>query len=1511
MKLHKLRLQNLNSLRGEWEINFAANALQSEGLFLISGPTGSGKSTILDAICLALYGRTPRLGKITDSNNEIMSRGSSTCLAELSFATHDDGPLYSAYWSQRRARDKADGKLQKVWREIRRENDDQLLAQSVSEVDDKIVELTGLKFEQFVRSILLAQGDFAAFLESDPNERAAILEKITGTEIYRQISILCFTRHKEGQHALELLQEQHNLLLPLAAEPRRQLEYDCERAEAEQQAAGNELTALQSTQQLLHKNLELWQKMLALQRQAEQDFGAEQQQEQAARRRALEQDGTARELRPLHLAARQAAQQLDECRAAAVQNGDKSEQLRSEMEERAQPELEQSRQAFIRQQEFQKLWQQNQDEILQLDWRGQEMARQQEKLAREQRDRQEQSLEAERRVDQLKQKLSQLERNIDELQQNLRANWSQDLAPISPQVLAQDSGLDVAETDFAYSTAEATWRQELNELQKLSDWLQDGGEIAAWRQKYSELQHNFETARREWQCELQRDYEAEWTELQRQLRELETQALPQPELPPLPDYLRSPELHPGQGQDNDQSAEAALRGASDCLNRLTSSSERYLLGRELQYEAAAEAAQLYDSLREEERQLAEAERDLSRQEAAFKKQERYCRTLQEKQELQQRLLILVEERAKLEDEQPCPLCGATEHHFEAAVQVSDDILVFQAELEQQHRELQELQNAVHGDQEEVGKLRLSCDNYRREWQDKQNKAQHLQGELLAQIELLDQILQGHPAPQVLLPGLWSDVQEQRQAIFQTSNPNSNRGQTKIVAVPPAIYSEKLRTELRQRREELEFYRQAENAAYERCEVMQKQLEQSKTELREQCRQVDNERAQTLLRRQNASDKMQNAHKQIRDFAQRLRLDFARVFSRPDDLASRADSRAALYQLPQYQVALQAPCHETAPETPPVYSKSTQAAAQALENLHTRLELLSESALVQLHEQIRAQQNYLHNLLHQAQHLQTQQSERTINRERLQTARQDWDKAKEAARQAEQFLTEGAAELKTLEQKLHQHRLELQQRWPAPVHTERQRELESTTDWRDLNWKQLQQEFASTWQQVQRQQETCKKRYEKLQTDWEWLQKEGQRLQNEQDKARQHSESARQQWRHRLQMSGFNDEAAFLAAELTDETRRKLQQELEAGTKAFWQLQQSCRETREQLDLTLRQLNELIEADTLGNIIVASRLDNPLPQSDGTEVFSFQDLEELQVQAVPDQLHDLKALLQRREIWAKERYQQGSETLGALKKRLQDDDQLRRRHRQMESQVEAMQQEVADWEQLNELIGSATGDKYNKFAQQLSFEHLLYHANLYLERISDRYLLYSPPEASLQFFVTDQYLPPDQQLRPAQNLSGGEKFLISLALALALARISARQVPVQSLFLDEGFGTLDEDSLHSTLEVLGSLQRDGKLIGLISHIGALKERIICQIQLEAMGEGRSAIRCEGSLDIVRTGPEPDEKAMKAKTSSTSEARKSAKAQQKARPIAVHPESRAETSRAEESGRGSPQHPGELF
>ncbi len=156
MRILQIRFKNLNSLAGEWAIDLTHPAFLSDGIFVITGPTGAGKTTILDAVCLALYGRTPRLRHVTKSENEIMSRQTGECFAEVTFETRSG--TFRCHWRQWRARKKASGELQAPRRELSDAISGQILESNVQGVADKVEEATGMDFERFTRSMLLAQG---------------------------------------------------------------------------------------------------------------------------------------------------------------------------------------------------------------------------------------------------------------------------------------------------------------------------------------------------------------------------------------------------------------------------------------------------------------------------------------------------------------------------------------------------------------------------------------------------------------------------------------------------------------------------------------------------------------------------------------------------------------------------------------------------------------------------------------------------------------------------------------------------------------------------------------------------------------------------------------------------------------------------------------------------------------------------------------------------------------------------------------------------------------------------------------------------------------------------------------------------------------------------------------------------------------------------------------------------------------------------------------------------------
>lgn len=203
MRILEVRFKNLNSLAGEWKIDFTHPSFASDGIFAITGPTGSGKTTILDAICLGLYGRTPRLELVTKNGNEIMSRQTGECFAEVTFETQKG--RYRCQWSQHRARKKPEGELQQARREISDAVSGKILESKISQAEAFVEKVTGMDFERFTRSMLLAQGSFASFLQADPDKRSPILEQITGTGIYSLISIKVHERRREEQEKLQLL----------------------------------------------------------------------------------------------------------------------------------------------------------------------------------------------------------------------------------------------------------------------------------------------------------------------------------------------------------------------------------------------------------------------------------------------------------------------------------------------------------------------------------------------------------------------------------------------------------------------------------------------------------------------------------------------------------------------------------------------------------------------------------------------------------------------------------------------------------------------------------------------------------------------------------------------------------------------------------------------------------------------------------------------------------------------------------------------------------------------------------------------------------------------------------------------------------------------------------------------------------------------------------------------------------------------------------------------------------
>ncbi|MEM9991234.1 MAG: SbcC/MukB-like Walker B domain-containing protein, partial [Bacteroidota bacterium] len=203
------------------------------------------------------------------------------------------------------------------------------------------------------------------------------------------------------------------------------------------------------------------------------------------------------------------------------------------------------------------------------------------------------------------------------------------------------------------------------------------------------------------------------------------------------------------------------------------------------------------------------------------------------------------------------------------------------------------------------------------------------------------------------------------------------------------------------------------------------------------------------------------------------------------------------------------------------------------------------------------------------------------------------------------------------------------------------------------------------------------------------------------------------------------------------------------------------------------------------------------------------------------------------------YSELQQRIGALREQLQQDAQRKQQAQDLMKRIAQQRQSRDRWYILKELIGSSDGKKFRAFAQGLTLQQLVYLANRHLEKLNNRYRIQKQVGDKLALEIIDHYQA--NNVRPASTLSGGESFLVSLALALGLSDLAGKNTQIRSLFIDEGFGTLDENTLDMAITTLENLQASGKTIGVISHVKALQERISTQIQVQKKGNGFSTVQ----------------------------------------------------------------------
>lgn len=1179
MRLLDIRFKNLNSLAGEWEIDLTHPAYASDGIFAITGPTGAGKTTILDAICLALYGQTPRLAKVNKSVNEIMSLQTGECFAEVTFETSSG--RFRCYWGQHRARKKPEGDLQNPKHEISEAESGKILGSKLKNVAEEVETITGMNFDRFTRSMLLAQGGFAAFLDASPDKRAPILEQITGTEIYSQISIQVHKRWSEEKQTLNLLQAELSGMHLLTEDEENQLNIDLQLKITEEIQLSQELTKTKEAIEWIERLSRLEKELLSLN----------------------EQNGTLQEKKENF---KPDQQRLTLAKKALELSGDYAS-LRS---------LRHEQQSDLQKQKFF-------DQQLPEKKKNIEITQKKFNLAQE-------SL---KNVKNSQQSLFATLKEVREIdlkliEKNIPITKSEDLIQDVSQKHEQTRVLN-NENDHLISSKSDALEQIIH--QHLENRNDEGlvEHLSSIRNRFEALEDQSK----------KKDY------FSKQLSSAKTEKIQALETWNVSiALLEKQQKDLSHFQSDFKQTEKTLNQTLDQRPSLDWRSDLHKLKEKV---SALQKQNLLNSrhemLTKQLDPLTEQILRLNEKQTSLEKERDLLVT---QLTLLKRIQDLEEARQHLQDGESCPLCGAIDHPFaEGNIPTPST----------SEKSLEKINNEIKDSLKQLTDKQIVLARVTKELE-----------EITTQQEELSKIIEGDSSDTVVKQH--EETGKRIELIEELEKRLSIQRDALDKAKEYVTLTQRKTDTITHKKETLE---QTVVRTTQDLKLATDQLEKIKNTLLQE---ISPYGLQTL------SDKTLNALTARRN--QWIARENKKTSIEKEIATRKTDKTHYQKQLTHFETTLS--------NEKNAYQTLTKQSAALKE---TRHKLFGNKSPDQ--EEKRA--TYL--LLE--------------NEAALEETRKTFHTASQA--------------LVTLQASLTDMNQALQKR--------------------DSSLKVSEDNFVST-----------------------------------------------------LQNSSFPNEPSYLNACLPEETRIQLQHRL-----------QKLSDDQIELEAKLRETTTLYQTEK-SKKITKNTIDPLIHERDEIS-------------------HSLKSLLPQ---------------IIEINLQLSNNKNLRNKQQERVKAIEAQSKEFTRWDTLHELIGSNDGKKYRLFAQGLTFEMMIWHANRQLQKMSDRYLLIRDSDQPLTLNVIDTYQA--AEIRTTKNLSGGERFIVSLSLALGLSQMASKNVRVDSLFLDEGFGALDDEALDTALETLSGLQQEGKLIGVISHVQALKERIGTQIQVSSHTGGRSLITGPGCTTL---------------------------------------------------------------